>query len=232
MKNLLLQKFDQVLELVAVKGARSLNELSAELDIPLPTLSRLISDMVEMNLLEKIDYYRVAPAPGLIRLGECAKNHSRLYQIAVPKIRQFAEKTQTNAVFAGIEDEVVFKFFDCSLPKNHTVSMWENGLMPVMLVASGVKSPRCLELFKDAYPAASAMEMMILEQDLEYAAREKKIFRTNTMRQWSCALSFFSCRMHLGICFYGNVADKYSRERFDMECSMLVSHIASNLKEE
>jgi DNA-binding IclR family transcriptional regulator len=56
MKNLLLQKFHQVLEIVAVNGVQTLSELSAELDIPLPTLGRLISDMTEMNLLEKIDH--------------------------------------------------------------------------------------------------------------------------------------------------------------------------------
>ena len=65
MKNLLLHKVRLVLETLAAHGTVSLNELSTRLNIPLPTLSRLISDMAEMKLVEKIDYYRIAPAAGL-----------------------------------------------------------------------------------------------------------------------------------------------------------------------
>jgi len=62
MKNLLLVKMQAVLETLAAEGTVSLNTLSERLNIPLPTLSRLVSDMVEMKLVEKIDYYRIAPA--------------------------------------------------------------------------------------------------------------------------------------------------------------------------
>jgi hypothetical protein len=232
MKNLLLQKFHQVLEIVAVNGVRTLSELSAELDIPLPTLSRLISDMTEMNLLEKIDHYRVAPAPGLIRLGECAKMHSRNYQLMVPEIRKFSEKMQMNTVLAGMENEIMFNLFSNSLPRNHVLTPWENGLKPVLLTMSGVPAERCLQLFSEAHPGISFTERMILERELESVAREKKIFRTNTVRQWSWASAFVSRRMWLGICFYGNAVENCSRERFDIECSMLTSRIMSAINEE
>ena len=232
MKNLLLQKFHQVLETVAVNGVRTLSELSSELDIPLPTLSRLISDMTEMNLLEKVDHYRVAPAPGLIRLGECAKMHSRNYQLMVPEIRKFSERMQMNTVLSGMENEVMFDLFTSLLPRNHVLTSWENGLRPVLLVMSGVPVERCLQLFAQAYPGTSFTERMILERELESVIREKRIFRTNTMRQWCWASAFVSRKMWVGIVFYGSAAENCSRERFDIECSMLTSRIMSAINEE
>lgn len=232
MKNLLLQKFHQVLETVAVKGIRTLSELSGELDIPLPTLSRLISDMVEMNLLEKVDHYRVAPAPGLIRLGECAKSHSPHYQYMVPEIRKFSEKMQMNVELAGMKEENMFSFYSGSLPRNHIMTPWESGLKPVLLIMSGVPMERCLQLFSVEIPGVSATEHVILERELESVRSEKKLFRTNTMRQWSWVSAFCSRDMWFGLCFYGSSAENCSRERFDIECSMLTGHIMSALNEE
>ena len=52
MKNLLLHKVQLVLDTVAASGTIAINELAEKLDIPLPTMSRLLSDMTEMKLLE------------------------------------------------------------------------------------------------------------------------------------------------------------------------------------
>ena len=206
--------------------------MSCELDIPLPTLSRLISDMVEMDLLEKVDHYRVAPAPGLIRLGECAKSHSPHYRYMVPEIRKFSEKMQMNAELAGMKEENMFSFFSASLYRNHVMTPWESGLKPVLLIMSGTPMERCLQLFSQENPGASAMDRVILERELESVRNEKKLFRTNTMRQWCWASAFCSRNMWFGLCFYGSAAENCSRERFDIECSMLTGRIMSALNEE
>ena len=232
MKNLLLQKFHQVLEHIAVNGSATLNELAEKLDIPLPTLSRLVSDMVEMQLLEKLDYYRIAPAPGLIRLGECSKKHSFLLRNAVPKLREFSEKKRMNSIFAGFDGQNIFELFSTCLPENHPVSVWESGLAPVIMTAAGISDGECLRQFRQNTPRCSEADVLIFERELEHIRNARQLFRTTSMRYWSCAIPFNYREMCCGICFYGSAPENCSREKFDLECSLLVSRIAAAVSEE
>ena len=53
MKNRLLNKVQLVLEALASSGTLTINELSEKFNISRPTMSRIISDMAEMKLVEK-----------------------------------------------------------------------------------------------------------------------------------------------------------------------------------
>ena len=66
MKNQLLGKVQTVLEtLICAKKPLSIKELSDQLAMPLPTVSRLCSDLVEMGLIEKTDYHHLVPGISL-----------------------------------------------------------------------------------------------------------------------------------------------------------------------
>ena len=232
MKNLLLAKMYSVLEFLAVNGVSSINDLSEKLDIPLPTLSRLISDMTEMKLVEKIDYYRIAPAAGMIRLGECAKRHSRLVQTAAPFLQNYAEKMKMGVILAAFDREIMFNLFEYGNADSGAQTLWESGLALVLMERAGLDNSECAGFFRKNMPGCSDTDLIIFEREMESLRQTRRLFRTNTMRQWSCAYSFVFRNLPCGFCFYGLAPENCSRERFDMDCSMILSRITSALNEE
>ena len=232
MKNLLLAKMQMVLETVAVSGAVSINELSEKLDIPLPTLSRLISDMTEMKLVEKVDYYRIAPAAGMIRLGECAKKHSVLVQTVVPLLQSYAEKNQMGAMLAAFEENTMFTLWESGIDTAITNRLWETGLALVLIERSGIGNEEISELFRSNMPVSSDTDRIIFEREMDQIRQNRMLFRTNTMRQWSCSHSFIYRGLVCGFVIHGLAPEHCSRERFDLDCSMILSRITAALNEE
>ena len=230
MKNLLLQKVHLVLEAVASHGSITINELAEKFAIPLPTMSRLISDMTEMKLLERLDYYHVAPATGLIRLGECARKSSLLVKKVVPILERFAEKMQMNLLLSGFDEETMFTIFHRGMAGNSNL-IWESGLALVLMKQAKLPQESCLELFSRNVPGASDTELLVLMRELEEIDKEQMLFRTNTMRQWSCSCGFTCRGIACGFCFYGQ-APECSRERFVLECSRVLSRINAIFNEE
>ena len=232
MKNLLLAKMQSVLETLAAEGAVSLNDLSERLNIPLPTLSRLVSDMTEMRLVEKIDYYRIAPASGLIRLGECARNHSRLVQTAGPVLQDYAEKMKLNLLFGAFDNQTMFRLFEYGNAAFASNIFWETGLALVLMERAGLSDSACTEFFCRSNPGHSNTDVIIFEREMEQVKHNHNLFRTNTMRQWSCSRSLICRDLVCGFCFYGHAPENCSRDRFDLDCSMLLSRITAALNEE
>ena len=232
MKNLLLAKMQSVLETLAAEGAVSLNTLSERLNIPLPTLSRLVSDMAEMKLVEKIDYYRIAPASGLIRLGESARNHSHLVQTAAPILQEFAEKMKMNLLFGALDNHTMFRLFECGNAASPSNIFWETGLALVLMDRAGFSDSACSEFFRSRNPGYSDTDLLIFEREMGYVRHNHNLFRTNTMRQWGCSRGMIYRELVCGFCFYGLVPENCSRDRFDLDCTMLLSRIMSALNEE
>lgn len=231
MKNRLLNKVLLVLDALAESGALSVNELAERFSIPLPTMSRLLSDMVEMKLVEKIDYYRVAPAPGLIRLGECARKHSALVQKISPALNRFAEKIQMNVLLAGIDKNTMFTIYHHGKTAGDENIIHDTGLALVLLHQTGATPDECREFMIKNHPGISDTDLLILNREMESLNDERQLFRANTMRQWSCAMGFTYRGLDCGFCFYGR-APECSRERFVLDCSMVLSHITAILKDE
>ena len=231
MKNRLLSKVLLVLDALAEAGSLSVSELAEMFSIPLPTMSRLLSDMVEMKLVEKLDFYRVAPAPGLIRLGECARKHSALVRKISPVLNRHAEKIQMNVLLAGFDKNTMFTIYHHGKSAGNENIIQDSGLALVLLNQSGAAPEECRNFLKKNHPGISDTELLIFTREMESISDEHLLFRANTMRQWSCSMGF-SCRgLDCGFCFYGK-APECSRERFVLDCSMVLSHVTAILKEE
>lgn len=230
MKNLLLHKLQLVLDTVAASGMISISELAEKLNIPLPTLSRLISDMIEMKLLDKPDYYHVALASGMIRLGECARKHSFLVQRVVPVLDRYAEQVKMNVLLAGFDAGTMFTIYHRGKSGNDNI-IRECGLALVLMEQSKLPQIECEELYFKNVTDFSDTARLIFAREMESVRREKMLFRTNTMRQWSCAYGFEYRKLNYGFCFYGQ-APECPRERFVLDCSMVLSRIISALNEE
>lgn len=231
MKNLLLNKVQLVLEALASSGALTINELSEKFDIPLPTMSRLISDMTEMKLVEKIDYYRVAPAPGLIRFGNAAREHSALTRRTIPLLDRFAGQVQMNFILAGFDENTMFPIYHRGQAEESDRVIWESGLALVLMTQAQLPENECRELFLQNIPGATETELIILNRELENIKTEQLLFRSNTMRIWSCSCGFEYRKLACGFCFYGT-APELSRERFVVECSRIQSRITAIFNEE
>ena len=79
MKSSLLTKAGAVLEAVcSLDHPAAIKELTGILQLPLPTVSRLCADLVEIGLLEKTDYHHLIPGIALIRFGSRALELSPL----------------------------------------------------------------------------------------------------------------------------------------------------------
>lgn len=230
MKNLLLQKVKLVLDTVAASGTVAINELAEKLDIPLPTMSRLLSDMIEMKLLDKPDYYHVTLASGMIRLGECARKHSFLVRRVAPLLDRYAEQVQMNVLLAGFDADTMFTIYHRGKSENDNL-IWDCGLALVLMDQAKLPQAECEELFRRNVPDLSDTARLIFTREMESIKNERMLFRSNTMRRWSCACGFEYRKFNYGFCFYGHAPD-LSRERFVLDCSMVLSRIISVLNEE
>lgn len=231
MKNLILRKMQLVLEQLAARGSVTINGLSEELDIPLPTLSRLISDMTEMKLVEKTDYFHITPAAGLIRMGECAKKNAFLVRTAVPILRNYAGSLQMNSLLAGFDENMMFEIFSNGGNAVWSNAIWDSGLALVLMHRAKMPLPECRKFFQLNNPASSDTDLLIFEREMEQIENQQMLFRTNTMRQWSCSLPFIYRDTVYGFCIYGKAPD-LSRERFSLDCSLVLSRINSALNGE
>ena len=232
MKNLLLAKMQMVLEILAQSGKVSINELSEELNIPLPTLSRLLSDMCEMKLIEKINYYQVAPAAGMIRFGECARKNSFLVQSATPILKRYAEKVQMNFSLAAFDNNTMFNLYTTGISDNNANLIWDSGLALVLMERAKLDDAGCVRLFRANHPGCTETDLMIFEREMDSVRQSRTVFRTNTMRRWSCAYSFVYRELVCGFCIFGQAPENRSREKFVLDCAMVLSQIKSALNEE
>ena len=232
MKNLLLAKMQMVLEILALSGRVSINELSEKLNIPLPTLSRLLSDMCEMKLIEKINYYQVAPAAGMIRFGECARKNSFLVQNATPILKRYADNVQMYFCLAAFDNNTMFDLYTSGGSEYSTNLIWDTGLALVLMECAGLSESECTELFRNSTPGCSNTDLMIFEREMDSVRQSRYVFRTNTMRRWSCAYSFVYRDLVCGFCIYGQAPENRSREKFVLDCARVLSHITSALDKE
>ena len=100
------------------------------------------------------------------------------------------------------------------------------------MTAAGISDGECLRQFRQNTPRCSEADVLIFERELEHIRNARQLFRTTAMRYWSCAIPFNYREMCCGICFYGSAPENCSREKFDLECSLLVSRIAAAVSEE
>ena len=115
MKLNLLAKTDQVVTTICNSFAPvSLKELSAKLQIPVPTLSRICNDLAELHWLEKADYHHFVPGLALIRFGDCATRLSPYAAAVETLLRDYAVKSGLNGFLAGYSGGRYFTIMRCA----------------------------------------------------------------------------------------------------------------------
>lgn len=232
MKNLLLNKVKWILEEVTCSPEPlSLQQLAESSGIPVPTVSRISSDLVEMGLLEKVGYHHFAPGPGLVSLGEIAKNNNQLLKKTEPLIRNFAGSVNMNSLLCGFYNGRIFQLFSSGNVEVSPHLPWRTGSAIMLLAAAKIGKEKALEYFISEYPDADGAEKLIFEREFDNAALKRNLFRINSMRHWSISLPFFCNDICYTLCFYGPAPSDRTQERFSFDCSILISKIKSAIQE-
>lgn len=229
MKNLLLVKVKAVLEAIAAAPQpTALNELAKSLNLPLPTLSRITADLVEMGLVDKIDYHHLAPGLGMLRLGECARQNIPLIQQVVPLCQRFAAQYgNISFIIAAISGNSIFQIYSSNPAFSDSAILWSSGIATVLLAASGKDLSQAQQCYLQKFPQAEIAEKLIFEREFESVLQKKHLFRISTMRLWSLSMPFNYHNNSCGVSFFGNAPKDTSPERFIFECAKLIAKLNS-----
>ncbi len=230
MKNQLLGKVQLALEALSRAGKPlSIKELSEKIAVPLPTLSRLCSDLIEMGLVEKTDYHHLVPGTSLIRYGVRASEISPLLNYSGEIIREFAEKNSLNALLYGYEKGSFFKMFDFTGNHPDVNAFWRTGAFQVPLVSAGKNLQKALEEIKRFFPDMTVEERLIIEREYEKLLKEKILVRSGINRQYAVTLPFSYRKIYCALSFYGHISKESSPDKLVFESLRVVSRIRAAL---
>ena len=227
MKNQLLGKVCKVLDaVVCSEKPLTLRELADMLDMPPATVGRITSDLAEMDLLEKIDYHTFAPAPGMARFGLAALEKSQLLKKAVPLIEDFVSALKMNAVLVTFDGENISKLYLYG-EKVSPGYIYRSGVEVMVLAASGIRMEKAFDILNRKYPALNDTERLLLERELEQAAKAGALLRVRSIYECAFALPFrFNDKLYT-LSVYGVLPENYTQERFCFDSSLLISKILS-----
>ena len=227
MKNLLLVKVKAVLEAIAAAPRPvAINELAKSLNLPLPTLSRITADLVEMGLVDKIDYHHLVPGLGMLHLGECARQNIPLIRQAEPLCRRFSSQYgKFSFIIAGISEGAVYTIYSSNPTYSDRATLWACGLGTLLLATSGKDMSEARECYLREFPRADVAEKLIFEREYETIQQKKHLFRLNTMRLWSLSMPFSYHKSSCGICFFGTAPQNTPPERFSFECAKVIAKL-------
>jgi len=229
MKNRLLAKADQLLRAVTfAETPPTLHELSEKLQIPLPTLGRLASDLVEMGLLAKEGYYHLVPSSGLAALGNAAKRHTTIVRCCAPLIQNYCSSTGMNAILAGMEYGEMFSLYECGGSKVTERTFWNSGGATLLFSASHEKITAAMDSFSRAHPSASSEAKLVFEREWEQVKTHPYRLHTNTMRQWSFSTLLTTEPVSV-LMIHGKGPENSTPERFHFNASLLASKMRSLL---
>ena len=230
MKNQLLGKVQTVLEtLICAKKTLSIKELSDQLAMPLPTVSRLCSDLVEMGLIEKTDYHHLVPGISLIRYGELAAGVSPLLNFSGEIIREFSKKNSLNALLYGYEKGSFFKMFEYAGNHPEADAFWRTGAFQVPLVSAGKNLQKALEEIERFFPDVTVEEKLIIEREYEKLLKEKILVRSGINRQYAVTIPFNYRKIYCALSFYGHIPKESSPDKLVFESLRVVSRIRAAL---
>lgn len=231
MKNQLLGKVQSVLEtLSGSQKPLSIKELSAQLSLPLPTLSRLCSDLIEMGLIEKTDYHHLVPGISLIRYGNMAAEISPLLNISGAMIRDYVWKNGLNALLYGYDKGNFFKIFDCAKQYSESrKAFWQTGAFQVLLAASGKNLQDALEEIGKIFSGVTVEEMLIIEREYEKLLKEKILVRSGINRHYAVTIPFRYREIYCAASFYGHISKENSPDKVYFESLRIVNRIRAEL---
>lgn len=228
MKNKLLAKAGAVLDvLCAASGAVSLKELAEKLNMPLPTLSRLCNDMVEMQWLEKSDYHHFVPGVAMLRFGSRVEQLSPYATAAMPLMREYSLRSGLNGILFGYSREVFFRICSCAQKySDHNVFRRSGAFLALMYICD-VAMDDCRQVIERIFPDFSGVEINMIEREYYELQKQHLLLRINSMRQWYITVPFLRENGGYALTFYGQGPEKVKVETVCAEVSAVADQIRS-----
>ncbi len=228
MKNKLLAKAGAVLDvLCSAPAAMSLKELSEKLDMPVPTLSRLCNDMVEMRWLEKCDYHHFAPGVAMLRFGSHAERLSPYAAAASPLVREYSLRSGLNGILFGYDKDTFFRICSCAQKFSDHNVLRRSGAFLALLCVCKTGSEKAKKLINEIYPDLSRVEINTLEREYDNLQKQNLLLRVGSMRQWYITVPFQWKNIGCALTFYGQGSEKSSVESTCAEATLVTSRIRS-----
>lgn len=230
MKSSLLAKTKAVLEAVCqAERPVAIKELTSVLDMPLPTISRLCADLVEIGLLEKADYHHLIPGISFIRFGCRAREVSPLIEALKQPVSDYLNVSGLSAAVFGFDREYPFEIY---LDRRETLTqdiLRHTGAFMVLLNAAGVSPEKAQRLILRRYPDMSATERVICDREFHVIRRQGYLTRVLPNRRWMITMPFTYGTAVCALAVYGTGREGSSIEAEMFEVSKVVSRIRTRV---
>ena len=230
MKSSLLSKAGAVLEAVCrSEHPVAIKELTGVLEMPLPTISRLCADMVEIGLLEKTDYHHLIPGIALIRFGGRARELSPLISALKQPLDDYLGVSGLNAAVFGLDKDSFFTVFHRGGDDRERDILRYTGAFLVLLVSSGLDGESAAKIIERKYPDMPVTEKVICDREIHVISRQKYLTRIAPGRQWMITMPFSYGSLQCALSVYGKGRETRSVEAEMFEVSKVLSRIRTRL---
>ena len=230
MKSSLLAKAGAVLEAVcSVDRPVAIKELTQMLGMPLPTVSRLCADLVDLRLLEKTDYHHLIPGISLIRFGNRAQELSPLISILQQPVSDYVNLSGLNAAIYGFDRDCFFHIYSSDPDNPVQDPLRYTGAFIVLMVAAGVSAEHAQELVLSRYPDMPVTEKVICDREFSVVQQQKILTRIAPNRKWMISMPFYYENIACCLTFYGQGKEERTVEAELFEISKVLSRIRTGL---
>jgi hypothetical protein len=228
MKSSLLSKAGAVLEAVCtIDHPVAIKELTQILGMPLPTVSRLCADLVEIGLLEKTDYHHLIPGISLIRFGHRAKKLSPLINTVKKFVDNYSDESGLNAAIYGFDKGSFFHIYSCHQNNPSHDALRYTGAFLVMLTTAGFSSEKAQATVLKKYPDMSVTERVICDREYDLLRQNKPLTRISPHRKWAITMPFVYNGIPCSLSFYGQGREDRTFEAELFNESKVLSKIRS-----
>lgn len=230
MKSSLLSKAGALIEAVCrAEHPVAIKELTGVLDMPLPTISRLCADLIEIGLLEKTDYHHIIPGIALIRFGSRAGELSPLISALKQPLDEYLNSSGLNAVVFGFDRGSFFTVYERRHGESSYDVLRHTGAVMVLMVSAGMDAEGAQKMLSGRYPDMPVTEKVVCDREFHVVSRQKYLTRVAPGRHWSITMPFVYAKLHCALSVYGRGKDSRSVEVEMFEVSKVLSRIRTHL---
>ena len=230
MKSSLMFKAASILEAIcASKHPVAIKELTGILDLPLPTVSRLCADLIEIGLLEKTDYHHLIPGITLIRFGHQAQDLSPLISTLRQPVNDFSALSGLNAAVYGFDRGSFFHIYSRHAANPVQDALRYTGAFLVLLAASGLAVEKVQDIVLKKYPDMPVTERVICDREFSVVQKQKTLTRVAPGRKWMISMPFVYDGIPCSLSFYGQGREDRTVEAEFFEMSKVLSRIRTGL---
>ncbi|MBR7130918.1 MAG: helix-turn-helix domain-containing protein [Lentisphaeria bacterium] len=230
MKSSLLTKAGAVLEAVcSLDHPAAIKELTGILQLPLPTVSRLCADLVEIGLLEKTDYHHLIPGIALIRFGSRALELSPLLGALKQPVEDFSSVSGLNAAVFGFSGGTFFNIYNCIRHNPMQDVLRYTGACLVLLAAAGVPAAEAQAIMEKRYPDMPVTEKVICDREFSECQKHNTLCRVAPNRKWMITMPFTYDGIICSLSFFGQGKAERTIEAELFEVSKVLSRIRTTI---